>query len=122
MAVKKAQTSKKTASTKKKQTTKKLFTRKWDKKTKSYIFSGDNFKLPKKFENLLRKNASVISVAMRLNHEISQKIGKYWQKVETNVLEAGWIGDSLLPRTTNALIDALDFYSKNNKLKKSAEE
>jgi len=111
-----------TNKTKEKVTTKKLFSREWNKKNNSYTFNGKNFELPKNFENLLRKNASIISTAMRLNHKTSQIIGNYWGKVETNVIEAGWIGDSLLPNAKRNLVEALFFYSENEKLKKEAEK
>lgn len=109
--------------TKDKVTTKILFTREWDNKNKRYTFSGEKFDFPKKFENLiLRKNASVISAAMRSNHKLSEKIAQYWQKIETNVVEAGWIGDRLLPNSTQNLFEVLDFYSENEPLKKEAEK
>lgn len=109
--------------TKEKITTKILFTRQWDDKNKSYTFIGEKFDFPKKFENLiLRKNASVISAAMRSNHQLSEKIGQYWQKIETNVFEAGWIGDRLLPNSTQNLLEVLAFYSENESLKKEAEK
>ncbi len=107
--------------TKEKVTQKTLFKREWDEKKKAYHFSGDKFQLPKNFEEALRQNASVVSFGMRLNHEISLKIGQYWQKMETNVIEAGWIGDSF-PHSTRNLIDSLSFYSENKKLKEEAEK
>lgn len=110
--------------TKQKITSKKLFSRHWDKKTEKYILDDKNFNLPKDFDNLLRANASVISLAVRLNHKGSQDILNFWQKVETNVVEAGWVGDHLLPNSGQQLIEALDFYSndKNEALKKEAEK
>jgi hypothetical protein len=111
-----------TNKTKKKVTTKTLFLRKWDEHSEQYSFSGDKFDLPKNFENLLRKNASVVGTAMRLNHQVSQKIGQYWQKIETNVVEAGWIGDQLLPNAAQSLFEALNFYSENKVLKDEAEK
>ncbi|MCX6794807.1 MAG: AAA family ATPase [Candidatus Falkowbacteria bacterium] len=110
--------------TNQKVTSKKLFSRKWDQETEKYILDDKNFNLPKDFDNLLRANASVISVAVRLNHKGSQDILNFWQKVETNVVEAGWVGDHLLPNSGQQLIEALDFYSddKNEILKKEAEK
>ena len=107
--------------TKKRVTPKTLFNRKWNGKTKKYDFTGKNFHIQKEFENLLRSNASVISIAMRLNHDLSQKIGQFWQKVETNVVEAGWVGDSLLPNA-NIIFDVLNFYSENKQIKEQAEK
>lgn len=108
--------------TKQKITSKRIFYRVWDDKIKKYNFEGKNFNVPKGFENLLRSNASVISVLMRLNHKQSQEIAKFWQNVETNVIEAGWIGDHLLPNATQQLIGTLNFYSENEKIKKEAEK
>jgi AAA15 family ATPase/GTPase len=110
--------------TKQKITSKKVFSRKWDEKTEKYILDDKNFNLPKDFDNLLRTNASVVSVAVRLNHKGSQDILNFWKKVETNVVEAGWVGDHLLPNSGQQLIEALDFYSdgKNEILKKEAEK
>ena len=110
--------------TKQKITSKKVFSRKWDQKTEKYILDDKNFNLPKDFNNLLRTNASVVSVAVRLNHKGSQDILNFWKKVETNVVEAGWVGDHLLPNSGQQLIEALDFYSdgKNEILKKEAEK
>lgn len=105
-----------------KMATKKIFVRTWNESTKLYDFEGENFNLPKGFENLPRPNASVISVAMRLNHKESQGIGNYWQKVETNVSEAGWIGDSPFANRGKQLFDAFDFFSENETLKKEAEK
>lgn len=110
--------------TKQKITSKKVFSRKWDEKTEKYILDDKNFSLPKNFDNLLRANASVVSVAVRLNHKSSQDILNFWKKVETNVVEAGWVGDHLLPNSGQQLIETLDFYSdgKNELLKKEAEK
>lgn len=111
-----------TNKTEQKVTTKTLYKREWDEKEQKYIFSGDKFQLPKNSEDALRKNASVVSFGMRLNHEQSLQIGQYWQKVETNVIEAGWIGDQLMPNATRNLIESLHFYSENEKLKEEAEK
>ena len=110
--------------TKQKITSKKVFSRKWDEKTEKYILDDKSFGLPKNFDNLLRTNASVVSIAVRLNHKGSQDILSFWKKVETNVIEAGWVGDHLLPNFGQQLIEALDFYSdgKNEILKKEAEK
>lgn len=107
---------------KEKKGNKKLFTRTWNKKTNQYDFDSGNFDLPKGFENLLRSNASVIGTAFRLNHKESQGIAKFWQQIETNVIEAGWIGDHLLPNKIPQWFEALVFYSDNEILKKEAEK
>ena len=106
----------------KKTTSKKIFSRHWDNSAKKYILDDKNFHLPKGFENSLRPNASVVSVAVRLGHNESDEVFNYWKKIETNVSEAGWIGDRLLPYATHQIFEALDFYSNNDSLKKEAEK
>lgn len=106
----------------KKKGNKKLFTRIWNDQTHQYVFEGESFDLPKGFENLLRSNASVIGSAFRLNHKGSQEIAKFWQQIETNVVEAGWIGDYLIPNKIPQWFEALIFYSDNEALKKEAEK
>jgi len=111
-----------TSYVKEKKSTKKIFSRSWNEKEKHYDFDDDNFELPKGFENLLRSNASVIGTAARLNHAESKIIAKYWQQIETNVIEAGWIGDHLLPNSTAQLWEVFDFFSENSVLKEEAEK
>jgi len=110
--------------TNQKVTSKKLFSRKWDDKNNKYELDDKNFHLPKEFEGSIRTNASVISVAVRFNHKESQEIFNYWQKIETNVDEAGWIGDYLMPDAIKQLVNVLNFYSesKNEIIKKEAEK
>ncbi len=105
-------------------TTKQIFLRKWNQTEKKYTLEDKRFNLPKNFKNLLRPNASVLSLAVRLNHKESKEIYDYWQKLETNVVEAGWAGDHLSTHTNQQLISALDFYSENSnqKIKKEAEK
>ena len=111
-----------TSFAKEKKSTKKIFSRSWNEKESRYDFEGDNFELPKGFENLLRSNASVIGTAARLNHAESQAIATYWGQIETNVIEAGWIGDHLLPNSIAQLGEAFDFFSENSVLKQEAEK
>ncbi|MDP2838224.1 MAG: ATP-binding protein [Candidatus Moranbacteria bacterium] len=111
-----------TSFAKEKKSTKKIFSRSWNGKESRYDFEGDNFELPKGFENLLRSNASVIGTAARLNHAESQAIATYWGQIETNVIEAGWIGDHLLPNSIAQLGEAFDFFSENSMLKQEAEK
>lgn len=103
-------------------TYKTVFTRVWNEKNSRYDFEGKNFSVPKNFENLLRSNASVIALASRLNHKLSQDISQYWQRIETNVGESGWMGNQLLPKPDTRLLEALDFYSDNSIIKKRAEQ
>jgi hypothetical protein len=105
-------------------TSKKIFSREWNSETKKYSLEDKGFHLPKDFESLMRMNASIISTAMRLNHEGSRNISDFWQTVETNVDEAGWVGDSAFPNANRELLEALDFYSEeeNSEIKKQAEK
>lgn len=110
----------------KKTTTKKIFSREWNEKDGKYDFEDKSLNLPKDFKNSLRNNASVVSSAIRLNpnHEEIKIILDFWEKLETNVVEAGWIGDSLLPNSKQHLLEVLSFYSEinNKKIKKEAEK
>lgn len=110
--------------TKQKITSKNIFSREWNSKSGQYDLDDKNFNLPKGFENSIRPNASIVSVAVRLGHKESLKFFDYWKKVETNVIEAGWIGDYLLPNANQQLIGALDFYSEagNQAIKEEAEK
>lgn len=111
--------------TNQKETSKKVFARKWNNESEKYELDDKHFNLPKEFENSMRPNASIVSVAVRFNHKESQEIFNYWQKVETNVIEAGWVGDHLLPNASQQqLLEALDFYSEggNETIKAEAEK
>lgn len=108
--------------TKEKITTKKVFSRNWNGKDTKYDFDGKGFNLPKGFENLLPSSASIVALAKGLNHKQSQTLANYWEKIETNVIEAGWIGDHLLPNASANLIEAFNFYSDNQSLKEEAEK
>jgi hypothetical protein len=105
-------------------TAKKIFSRQWSEDSGKYELEDKKFNLPKGFSNSLRDNASIISVASRFNHKESLKIFNFWQSVETNVIEAGWIGDHLLPNANKQLIEAFDFFSEkeNYQIKKEAEK
>jgi AAA15 family ATPase/GTPase len=107
-----------------KKSSKKLFSRTWNSDKGQYEFEDTNFSLQKEFKSLLRTNASVIGTAARLNHEESQIIAKFWDGIQTNVVEAGWIGDHLLPNSIQQLTETLDFYSEteNQVLKEQAEK
>lgn len=108
--------------TSQKVTSKKMFSREWDEKAGNYSLDDKNFNLPKDFP--LRANASVISTGIRLSHKESQDVLNFWQKVGTNVIEPGWVGDWLLRSGGQQLLEALDFFSesKNEALKKAAEK
>ena len=110
--------------TKEKETSKKVFSRQWNNESGKYELDDKRFNFPKEFENSMRPNASLVSVAVRFNHKESQEIFDYWRKIETNVVEAGWVGDHLLPNASRQLFEALDFYSEagNEIIKKEAEK
>ncbi len=113
-----------TSMAKEKMGTKTLFVRTWNPQSAAYTFDGEGFGLPKGFENLnlLRKNASVISAAARLNHKESQEIAEFWQGLETNASETGWMGDPMLNNAMPQWFDALVFYNDNKALKEKAEK
>lgn len=108
--------------TKEKNTYKTAFIRKWDEKTGKYKLNGKNFEFPKDFNTALRKNTSVIGSAIRLNHLPSKKIADFWEHIETNVIEIGWVGDSMLPNTNFNFKRILNFFYENEILKKEAEK
>ncbi|MBI5134395.1 MAG: ATP-binding protein [Candidatus Taylorbacteria bacterium] len=104
-----------------KKSNKKMFSRSWNEGINSYELDDANFDLPKGSETLLRSNASVVAVAIRLNHKESQDIANYWQKLETNVGPVGWVGGHGIHNTIQQAM-AFKFYSENDKLKKAAEK
>lgn len=112
-----------TSFVKEKNSSKKIFSRAWDETKNHYNFNGDNFGVPN-LENLLRKNSSVIGSVYQINpnHKEIKEIVKYWQHIETNVIEAGWLGDHLLTNRLPQWFEALIFYSENDKLKQEAEK
>lgn len=105
-------------------TAKKVFSRRWHEEIKAYELDDKKFNLPKGIKDSLRLNASVISVAARFNHKNSLEVFNFWKKVETNVVEAGWVGDRLLPNSGQQLVEALDFFSEkeNIHIKNEAEK
>lgn len=111
-----------TSFVKEKKGTQKVFSREWNDTDQKYTFEGENFELPKGFENSLRSNASVIGTAARLNHPESIEILQYLQKIQTNVAEIGWTGDHLVPSRVPQWVEALMFYSENENLKTEAEK
>jgi hypothetical protein len=98
---------------KEKKSSKKIFSRVWDENKNDYQFSGDNFGVPN-LKNLLRKNASVLGSVYQINpnNKEIEEIIKYWQGIETNVIEAGWLGDHLLVSRLPQWFEALFFIVK----------
>jgi AAA15 family ATPase/GTPase len=105
-----------------KNTYKTAFSRKWNSENDKYTLIDKTFKFPKGFENVIRKNSSLIASAIRLNHKLSQDIANFWKSIETNVVEAGWIGDSMLANSSINFLETLKFFSENDVLKKEAEK
>jgi AAA15 family ATPase/GTPase len=107
---------------KQRSTRKKIFSRIWNETNNSYDFIDKELGLLKDVEKMFRENASVISTAIRVNNKKSQQIFQYWQKIKTNVVESGRMGDFLTPNPS--LFFALDFYSdnENEKYKVAAEK
>ena len=91
-----------------------LFKREWNKQTHKYDFNGKKFNLSDNFKKALRKNASTVSSALLLNHELSKELEKYWDNVITNVVETGRI-------KSNEIKDTAKFLKSNNKILKKAE-
>lgn len=109
---------------KEKLTSKKIFSRQWDDENKKYKFDDKNLNVPKEFENFLRTNTSIIASATLYNHKLSLEILNFWKKIETNVVEAGWVGDHLTSSASKQLVRALEFYGNetNKKIKEKAEK
>ncbi|NTU46723.1 AAA family ATPase [Candidatus Roizmanbacteria bacterium] len=103
-------------------TTKSLFTRAWDAKNNSYTLKASGFGLPENFENIIRKNASIVASATRLNHKLSQEIGHYWQNIQSNVIEEGWVGDPRYLNNGQRMFDTFSFFHDNPEIKKQAEK
>ncbi|MDD2274255.1 MAG: ATP-binding protein [Candidatus Pacebacteria bacterium] len=109
----------------KKTSTKKLFTREWDPINKKYKLSARNFNLPKVVDaSQLQNKASLICTAARSNHKESQEIINFWRKIETNVIEIGWLGDSYSKDKGTQFYRAVNFYNnpQNKIIKERVEE
>lgn len=107
--------------TEKRRTAKTLFERSGSKGDTNYKLSLANFDAPPGFEALVRDNATAISTALRLNHELSKKIATYWQSIDFNVKESGYIGDQLFGNH-EALGQALTYFHTNRDMKEKADE
>ncbi len=85
-----------------------LFKREWDKQKKEYKLDFKKYDLPTNFSSLLRENASIISTANQIKHELSSKIINYWQNIQIN--------NDLSP------FKASEFLYKNNLIKNKVNE
>jgi len=102
-------------------TAKVLFERTWNDKNATYSLNIKNFNSPAGFEALIRENASALSTALRLNHPLSRRITNYWQMVDFNVKESGYIGDQIFGNQ-EALFSAITFFHLNKQLKEKADQ
>jgi len=107
--------------TSKRRTAKTLFERSGTKDDVSYKISLANFDAPPGFETLIRDNATAISTALRLNHKLSREIAAYWQTIDFNVKESGYIGDQVFG-SHEALYGAVSYFHLNKDLKEKADE
>src|SRR5574340_142746 len=78
-----------------------LFKRTWNHSIGKYNFATKNFGLTRSFGEFvqMRRNASVLSIALRHNHEESKKIIESWSRLITNVQEQGREGRMMVERT-----------------------
>lgn len=106
--------------TNERRTAKTLFVRESN-STGGYEINLTNFMAPAGFEHLIRENATAISTALRLNHELSKKITDFWSSIEFNVLETGFIDDQIFGRH-KVLGDAVAYFYNNKDLKDKADE
>ncbi len=97
---------------------KRLFEREWSKKNKKYLLNIKNYNLPQGFEKLIRANASIISTATQINHELSVAITKTWGKLKTNVIEIGKFKSD----ASDAFYDTAKFFLNNPEFKKTADD
>lgn len=95
-----------------------LFKRVWDKEKKDYEYDLANFITSPQLKNVAekRKNASLISTAAQLDHELSNEITAYWQTLHSNVALMGkHFHDEFM-------VEAAKFYFENPESKKMAEK
>lgn len=93
-----------------------LFERVWDDKEKNNYVWKDNFGLGTRFQDRLRKNASVLATAIRDNHKESIKIFDFWRKINANVAFAGKVDGE-----AETVFEAANFFNDNPILKNKAD-
>jgi hypothetical protein len=114
---------KQTAWAKEKKSSKTLFSRTWDEESKKYSIESDNFELPKGMtEKFYRSNASIVSAATLFEHEKSNEIVSFWNSMESNVEEQGWLGSHMFINRNMQMLKVLNFFKENESLKKEAEK
>jgi uncharacterized protein len=101
-----------------------LFKRIWNEKEKRFTFSTKNFGLSSSFGEViqLRKNASVLSIALQYNHEESKNISKYWSTLQTNVREQGREGHLGDAEAVVQMINSAEYFYRNKEYKTKAEK
>lgn len=105
---------------KKKTSTKRVFKREWSQEQECYLLSRNSLGLPKEFANMLRKNASAVGMAAKLNNAECVEITKFWQQVFFNVADANQIEDKVAQPQVPPLTQALNFYSDNPEITQEA--
>ena len=96
-------------------TQKNLFIRTWNDSLKKYDLKFDNKKFhpPAGINNTLRGNASLISTAIQLNHQFSQKVTEYWKEVASyNVGEVGYSANYFMGNALSHFNDNPDLKTK----------
>lgn len=100
-------------------TAKVMFSRTWNKDTKSYDFVDNAVGLS---PDKLRKNASVIATAYRDNSPLAMIIARYWRdSVVTNVYERGYRDHHNMLSHNHLTKHAIEFFYENPKLRKQVE-
>lgn len=100
---------------KERNSTKILFGRSWNDEKQKYIYDFKNFNISSGFESLMRDNASIISTALQIKHNLSIEIATYWQNINTNVSNHGKLDADLI-------FESAKFYFDNPHFKERAED
>ena len=101
-----------------------IFVRRWNEKENMYTCTGAGLFSEKNFQGMIRENAGVISTAAQLNQGECRAIVTHWSRMRSNVVKAGWSGDSLTASLSapNRLLHALNLYSENEGIKEEVGE
>ncbi len=100
------------------------FKRRWNEATGKHDFSTKNFGRTKGFgESVqMRKNASVLSIALQYNHEESRQIIEAWSRLNTNVQEYRQEGRMIADEIMVRLLDSAAYFHDHPEYKKQAQE
>lgn len=101
-----------------------LFKRIWNDAKQKYDFSTKSFGLTHSFGEFLqlRKNASVLSIALQHNHENSKRIAQYWAKLSSNVREQGRENYLVADEIIIHILKSAEYFFKNPEYKNQAQE